>query len=251
MSLLPNRPTFSVIIPALNEEGNIGTLVAEIFTATADTDYPATFVDVVVVDNGSNDRTAEFAIAAGAVVVAEPKPGYGRACFAGALSASNADILVFMDGDRSEVPAEMAGLLVPLIGGTADFVIGSRVRGYVEPGALSRPQRAGNRVASITLRLLYGLDVTDLGPFRAIRRVDLLSLGMTEMTYGWPTEMLARSAQAGLRVHEIPVSCRRRVTGVSKVSGNPKAVVKTGWRISQTIWRVRRSDVPRLREIPA
>lgn len=244
-------PTFSVIIPALNEEGNIAALVDEVFEAANESGFPAALLDVVVVDNGSTDQTAGVAESAGARVVSEPLPGYGRACFAGALFARKADILVFMDGDRSEVPGEMAGLLMPLITGSADFVIGSRVRGNAEPGALSLAQRAGNRVATVALGLLYNIKVTDLGPYRAIRRSDLLLLGMTEMTYGWPTEMLARSAQAGLRIHEIPVSCRRRTNGVSKVSGNPKAVVKTGWRILRTILRVRRSAVPSLRERPA
>lgn len=233
-----SRPTASVIVPALNEEGNVADLVAEIRAAVAARDWPVEVVEVVIVDNGSTDATAARAAAAGARVVGEPTAGYGRACLAGALAASG-EILVFMDGDRSEVPAEMPQVLAPLLAGECDLTVGSRVLGHAEPGALSPQQLAGNWVAARLLGLLYGVKATDLGPYRAIRRADLLALGMTEMTYGWPTEMIARSARAGLRVLEVPVTCRRRTSGVSKVSGNLEASAKAGWRIMRTIVRCR------------
>jgi glycosyltransferase involved in cell wall biosynthesis len=236
--------TAAVIVPALNEEGNIPGLIAEIQAVIAAGALPVTVRAICVVDNGSTDATARVAAEAGARVVSAPTPGYGRACLAGALACDDVDVLIFMDGDRSEVPAEMPALLAPLLAGEADLVVGSRVRGHAEPGALSPQQRVGNRVATLVLGALFRIHVTDLGPYRAIRRRDLLALGMTEMTYGWPTEMIARAVHAGLRFQEIPVSCRRRTTGVSKVSGNFKASARTGWRVFNVIFTVRRSPKP-------
>jgi glycosyltransferase involved in cell wall biosynthesis len=197
-----------------------------------------TIAAVVVVDNGSTDETATRAAAAGAAVIPEPRRGYGRACLTGAEAAPPVDLLVFMDGDQSEVPAELPLLLAPLLDAQADLVLGSRMGG-AELGAITPQQRAGNAVASALLRLLYGVRVTDIPPYRVIRRRHLLDLGMTEMTYGWPTEMIARAAQRGLRVAEVPVTCRRRAGGVSKVSGNLRASVRTGYRMLRTIAAVR------------
>lgn len=236
--------TAAVIIPALNEEGNIAALVAEVRQA-GESLRGVSICSIYVVDNGSTDATAAVAREAGAIVVSEPVPGYGRACFQGVLAASDAEILIFMDGDRSEVPAEMERVLAPLLADTTDLVLGSRVRGDLEAGALTAAQRWGNRVASWFLFLGYRVRITDLGPFRAISRQHLLDLGMQEMTYGWPTEMIARAAEAGLRIEEVPVSCRRRRAGISKVSGSFRASVLTGWRIVNVIFSVRRADVPK------
>ena len=232
-------PTIAVIIPALDEEGNIGHLVSDVLAAV-NLRPDVARSSVIVVDNGSRDRTADVARDAGATVVSEPVRGYGRACLAGAMAA-DADILVFMDGDRSEVPAEMGRVLDPVLAGEADLVVGSRIRGRAEAGALTMPQRWGNRVAGWLIFALYRVRVTDPGPFRAIRRSDLLALGMREMTYGWPTEMIARAARAGLRFQEVPVSCRRRRAGESKVSGNLRASLQTGWRMANVIFGVWRS----------
>ena len=236
-----SRPTVAVIVPALNEEGNVPDLIAEIRAVADSGALPADVKTICIVDNGSTDSTASVAAAAGARVVSEPTPGYGRACFAGVNACDDVDILVFMDGDRSEIPAEMPLVLAPLLAGEADLVVGSRVRGHAEPGALSPQQIAGNRIATLVLGALFQIRVTDLGPYRAIRRNDLLALNMTEMTYGWPTEMIARAAHDGLRFQEVPISCRRRATGVSKVSGNFKASARTGWRVFHTIFAVKRS----------
>jgi len=234
------RPTAAVIVPALDEEENIGLLVEEIKAAAAclqDVDVTI----ICVVDNGSTDATAGVALAAGAMVVHEPRRGYGQSCLSGAIACEGADLLIYMDGDRSEVPAEMGFLVAPVLAGDADLVIGSRVRGRLEPGALTSAQRWGNRVASWLMLAQYRVHISDLGPYRVIRREHLLSLGMTEMSYGWPSEMIARAAKAGLRIQELPVSCRRRAAGVSKVSGNLKASALTGWRIANVIFGVGRS----------
>jgi glycosyltransferase involved in cell wall biosynthesis len=232
------RPTATVIIPALNEEGNIPTLIEEIRAVDPGT-LPVTVTEIIVVDNGSTDATAERARAAGARVVPEPTPGYGRACHTGLLAATT-ELVIYMDGDRSEVPAEMGRVADPVATGAADLGIGSRVRGHAEPGALTPQQRVGNLVATLAMRPLYGVNITDLGPYRCMRRQTLLALGMRERTYGWPVEMIARTAQSGLRVAEVPVTCRRRGAGVSKVSGNLRASVKTAYRILAVIWGVRR-----------
>ena len=204
-------------------------------------DLPASIVRDVVVDNGSSDRTAERAAAAGATVVAEPRRGYGRACLSGVLAAEGVDLIALMDGDRSDRADELPRLLAPLLAGEADLVIGSRTLGAREPGSLLPQQVVGNWVAAQLLRLLYGVRVTDNGPFRVIRRQDLLSLGMREMTYGWSVEMMARAARRGLRVREVPVSYRKRGGGTSKVSGNLGASVRAGWHITATILRCRRA----------
>jgi glycosyltransferase involved in cell wall biosynthesis len=231
------RPSIAVVIPALNEEATIGEQVAEVLLVATRPDLPATIARVIVVDNGSDDRTAARAAAAGATVVAEPRRGYGRACFAGALAAGEVDLIVQMDGDRSDRFDELPLLLRPLLSGDADLVIGSRTLGSYEPGSLTPQQIAGNWVAARLLRLFYGVRVTDIGPFRVIRRRDLLALGMREMTYGWSVEMIARAARQGLRVREIPVTYRKRAGGVSKVGGNLSGSLRAGARITATIVR--------------
>ena len=230
-------PTIAVVIPALDEEATIAEQVAEVLEVGRQPALPARLARVIVVDNGSADRTAERAAAAGATVVSEPRRGYGRACHTGVLAAADADLIVLMDGDRSDRVAELPRLLAPVLAGEADLVIGSRTLGQHEPGSLWPQQRVGNWLAARLLRLLYGVRVTDIGPFRVIRRRDLLDLGMREMTYGWSVEMIARAARRGLRVREVPVTYRKRAGGESKVSGNLGASARAGARIIGTIVR--------------
>ena len=237
----PQRPlpTIGVVIPALNEEATIADQVAEILSVARQPDLPARIERVIVVDNGSTDQTAQQAATAGAMVVSESRRGYGRACYTGVLAAGDVDLVVQMDGDRSDRFDELPLLLQPLLAGEADLVIGSRTLGSFEPGSLLPQQRFGNLLAARLLRLLYGVRVTDIGPFRVIRRRDLLAMGMREMTYGWSVEMIARAARNGLRVQEVPVTYRRRAGGESKVSGNLIASVRAGARITTTILRCR------------
>ena len=239
-------PTAAVVIPALNEEAVIGEQVAEVLAVAGQPDLPVRIAKVVVVDNGSDDRTAWRAKSAGATVVPEPRRGYGRACATGVDAAGDVDLIVLMDGDRSDRFDELPLLLAPLLAGEADLVVGSRTLGSSEPGSLLPQQRFGNWLAARMLRLLYGVRVTDIGPFRVIRRRDLLSLGMREMTYGWSVEMIARAARRGLWVREVPVTYRKRAGGDSKVSGNLTASVRAGGRIIATIFRCWREGKPEL-----
>jgi glycosyltransferase involved in cell wall biosynthesis len=221
----------SVIIPALNEEEPIGSVVRECVA----TGLPN---EVIVVDNGSRDRTAECARQAGARVVTAPR-GYGRACMAGTRALSpECDIVVFLDGDGSDVPAFMSQLVDPIARGTHDFVIGSRTRGQRESGSMNLQQVLSGRIAGFILRLLYGIRYTDMCPFRAIRRDALLKLDMREETYGWNLEMQMKAARAGLRILEIPVNHRRRAGGESKVSGTFRGTFVAGARILATLIRV-------------
>jgi glycosyltransferase involved in cell wall biosynthesis len=243
------RMTAAVVIPALNEEATIGDLVAEILEVASQPDLPVAIVDIYTVDNGSDDATAARAAAAGAVVVCEPRRGYGRACLSGVLATGDVELIVLMDADRSDRPDELGLLLMPLLSGNADLVIGSRVLGESEPGALLMQQRVGNRIASLLLRVMYGVHVSDIGPFRVIRKDDLLGLGMSEMTYGWSVEMIARAARRGLRIREVPVSSRKRAGGESKVSGNLRSSIRAGYRIIGTIIRCRSAALPKVDEV--
>lgn len=216
----------AIIIPALNEEGNIQRLIAETPTSFAG----VTSQRIIVVNNGSDDNTAEAARAAGAVVVDEPRRGYGYACAAGTQAATDADVLVYMDGDGSFDPAEIALLLAPIIEDEADMVLGSRAQ-FIEAGAMAPHQRLGNRMVAGLTRLLYGLQITDLGPFRAIQREHVLAFDMQEMTFGWPTEMLVKAARADCRIVEVPVHYRKRWSGQSKVSGTVRGSVLAAYFI--------------------
>jgi glycosyltransferase involved in cell wall biosynthesis len=230
----------SVIIPALNEAEPIAGVVHEV----AATKIPA---DIVVVDNGSTDRTAECAQAAGARVVSEPVPGYGRACMAGIRALlPKCDIIVFLDGDGSDCPEFMNQLVDPIVAGTHDFVIGSRTRGQREPGSMNFQQILAGRVAGLVLRLLYGVRYSDMCPFRAIARDALEKLGMREETYGWNLEMQMKAARGGLRILEIPVNHRRRASGESKVSGTLRGTFIAGTRIIATLLRNATERTPRM-----
>ena len=225
------RPRIAVVVPALNEEESIAGVVRAIACQNVD--------EIIVVDNGSTDRTGEQARSAGARVVREPQPGYGRACRAGETAASTGtDIIVFLDGDGSDCPELMDRIVGPLLANTHDFVIGSRIRGQREPGSMTVQQLAAGWLAGVLIRLVYSVRYTDMCPFRAIRRDALAHLPMREETYGWNLEMQMRAAEAGLRILEVPVDHRRRTGGQSKVSGNLKAGVVAGARILLTFVRI-------------
>jgi glycosyltransferase involved in cell wall biosynthesis len=220
-----------VVIPALNEAQSIGALVRSM---------PWHLIgECVVVDNDSTDETALVAADAGARVVMEPRRGYGQACMTGAASVAPAtDIIVFMDGDGSDVPAELPRLIDPIVSGQQDFVIGSRLRGEREEGSMTLSQILASRLFGLLLRIMYGVRYTDMGPFRAITRSALERLRMQERTYGWNLEMQMRAVQEKLRVLEVPTSCRRRTGGVSKVSGSLRASIKAASRILGVLLRV-------------
>ena len=216
-----------IIIPALNEERAIHGVVTSV----------RGHVDrVIVVDNGSTDRTAQRAAAAGADVIYVAKPGYGRACMAGVAAAEEADLLIFMDGDGADDPNDLQAIIDPIIKGSYDFTIGSRLLGQVERGALTLAQRFGNTLATRLMRLFWGGTFTDLGPFRAIRRSAYLTLKMQAPTYGWTVEMQVRALKQNLRYLDVPVAYRRRI-GVSKISGTLKGVILAGWFILGTIFK--------------
>jgi glycosyltransferase involved in cell wall biosynthesis len=222
----------SVVIPALNEEEPIASVVRECL----ETKIPR---EVIVVDNGSTDQTAARASEAGAKVVREPVPGYGRACAAGIREMSpESELVVFLDGDGSDCPEFMNQLVDPIVAGTHDFVIGSRTRGHRESGSMNFQQIFSGRFAGWLTSLLYRVRYTDMCPFRAIRRDALDSLGMRQQTYGWNIEMQMKAARAGLRILEVPVNHRCRSGGQSKVSGTLRGTLVAGARIISTMVRI-------------
>lgn len=229
------RPVIDVIIPAYNEADSIGLVVAEI---------PAGWVrEVIVCNNNSTDSTAAAARAAGATVVDEPRAGYGSACLKGMAhvaarpAAEWPDIVVFLDGDHSDYPEQLPEVVRPITEEGYDLVIGSRATGELEPGSMTPQQVFGNWLATNLIRLIYRVDFTDLGPFRAIRYDRLRELGMNDPDFGWTVEMQVRAAKAGLRCTEVPVRYRRRI-GVSKVSGTVRGTVLAGHKILWTIFKM-------------
>ncbi len=222
-----NGTRIGVVIPARDEENAVADVVRGI---------PG-WVDIIIVaDNGSRDTTAARAAAAGAVVVTEAQAGYGAACLAGLAALPPVDIVVFVDGDHSDHTEDMADLTDPIIRNEADFVVGSRALGDVEPGAMTPQQVFGNWLATRLIRLFWGVRFTDLGPFRAIRRDALDGLGMADRTFGWTVEMQIKAIEQGLRVREVPARYRRRI-GVSKISGTVRGTVLAGTKILSLIGR--------------
>jgi glycosyltransferase involved in cell wall biosynthesis len=221
----------SVVIPCLNEEESISGVVADVLSQGVD--------EVIVVDNGSTDRTAEIAARAGARLVGEPRRGYGRACAAGLAGVHpGAEFICFMDGDGSDVPRFLPGIVGPLAANQADFVIGSRLRGHREPGSMTPQQIVAGWIAGALFRTIYGVRFTDMSPFRAMAVDELRGLGMREQTYGWNLEMQMRVAANNMRILELPVDHRCRTGGVSKVSGNVVAGIGAAWKIATTFIRL-------------
>ncbi len=223
-----------VIIPAYNEEESIGEVI---------NDIPKELVsEIVVVNNNSTDKTTTNAESAGATVVNEMQMGYGYACLKGIKYAENLgenerpDIIVFLDGDYSDSPEDIRGLIKPIIEDDIDMVIGSRTLGNAEKGALLPQQIFGNWLATTLISFLYGLKFTDLGPFRAIKFNKLLELNMVDKTYGWTVEMQVKAAKQKFRCTEVPVNYRKRI-GVSKITGTVSGSIKAGYKILWTIFK--------------
>jgi glycosyltransferase involved in cell wall biosynthesis len=230
----------SVVIPTHNEARSIGRVLA---------DLPAEIVtEVLIVDSNSTDGTPEIASAMGAHVLHEPRRGYGRACLTGLASASNPDVVVFLDGDYSDRPDELPLLLNPIIDGHADITLGSRLGTQSTHGAMAWHAAFGNRLAAALIRLLYGARISDLGPFRAARADVLRRLELQENTYGWAVEMILKGAIGGHRIVEVPVSYYPRI-GKSKISGTLSGTVGAAWFIFSLIvryyFRRRRAGIPR------
>ena len=224
-------PNAVVIIPAFNEENGVGQVIREI---------PREFVkEIIVVNNNSTDNTERIAKEAGATVLREPIPGYGRACLKGIdyLKQINPkpEIVIFLDADHSDYPEEIPTLLKSIFEG-ADLVIGSRALGKKEQGAMTPQQIFGNWLATRLLDLFYGVKFTDLGPFRAIKYTTLIELDMQDKTYGWTVEMQLKAAKNGFRCVEVPVRYRRRI-GFSKISGTAKGTILAGYKILATIFK--------------
>ena len=217
----------AVIIPALNEQDCIGPLVAGLARTGAGR--------IVVVDNGSTDRTSELARVAGAVVVSQPERGYGNACHAGVDASEGADVLVFMDGDLSDDPSELPRLLAPIEHDQADLVLGTRT--HVEPGALTPQQVAGNRVALWLIALLLRRRLGDLPSYKAVRRETLVALRLKERTYGWTTELLVKALRHNVRIVEVPTRYRKRGGGRSKVAGTLRGTLGAGYHMLKVVLR--------------
>ncbi|HXY15133.1 MAG TPA: glycosyltransferase family 2 protein [Terriglobales bacterium] len=216
----------SVIIPTHNEAQAIGRVLA---------DLPSDLVtEVIVVNSNSTDGTCEIAAKMGARVIQEPRRGYGRACLTGLANVDSADVVVFLDGDYSDRPSELPLLLAPIMEGRADISLGSRLSVGSQPGALPWHQSSGNRLAARLIKMLYGLRITDLGPFRAARADVLHQLKLEEATYGWAVEMILKGSQQGFRIVEVPVSYYPRI-GKSKISGTIRGTLGAAWFILSLI----------------
>jgi glycosyltransferase involved in cell wall biosynthesis len=237
---LPCQENIALIIPALNEAESLRLLLPEL--------APFGLKHIIVVDNGSTDDTAEVAQSLGALVVSELQKGYGRACWRGvqAAAALNAEIVVFMDGDGSDNPADLPAMLAPLSEGRADFVMGSRVTSRAEAGSVPIQARLGNWLVSRILNCMYRTSLHDIGSFRAIRRSSLQELHMREMTFGWPVEMLVKAARARYRIAEVPLHYRKRKAGHSKVAGTVLGSIRAAWAMLRTTLRYagRRQPAP-------
>ncbi len=216
----------SVIIPVLNEEDAISSVI---------NDIPKTLVgEIIVVDNGCTDRTVEIARKYGARIVTEPRRGYGSACLAGIAAVQSPDVVVFLDGDYSDDPTEMTALVQPIQDGQAEFVIGTRKPS--EKGALLPQARFGNKLATNLMRVFFGAKYTDLGPFRAIRYDKLKTLNMQDKNFGWTIEMQLKAVKMGMKVCEVPVSYRKRI-GTSKISGTFVGSIRAGTKILTSLFR--------------
>ncbi len=230
------KQVIKVIIPALNEEKAVGRVIRDIPKEGVN--------EVIVIDNGSTDQTAAVAREAGATVLSQPARGYGNACLKGIAYVKSLpieqqpDIIVFLDADYSDYPEELPLLVQPIVEEDVDLVIGSRARGDREQGAMTPPQLFGNWLSSKLLLLLYGVEFTDLGPFRAIKWSQLVALEMEDTNFGWTVEMQAKAAKQQMRCAEIPVTYRRRVAGKSKVSGTIKGTILAGYKILWTIFKI-------------
>jgi glycosyltransferase involved in cell wall biosynthesis len=222
------RHTYALIIPALNEAESVGLLLGRIPRDL--------FSQIIVVDNGSQDRTAAVAVAGGAEVVHEPRPGYGQACRSGLRQVkSSVTAIAFMDADLSDNPEDLSQMVRHFEQDQWDLVVGSRVLGNPEPGSLTALQRFGNRLSTHMIAMLWHVHFTDLGPMRIVRRDSLARLNMRDRTFGWTVEMQARAAQLGLTVCELPVRYSRRMYGQSKVSGTVSGSFRAGSKILWTI----------------
>lgn len=227
-----HKPIIKVIIPAFNEGKSVPLVI---------NDIPAELVsEIVVVNNASSDATAERAKKAGATVIDEPKRGYGNACLKGIdyvkKSKPKPDIIVFLDADYSDNPDEMTKLVKPIIEDDIDLVIGSRALGNRERGAMQPQQIFGNWLATRLMRIFFGAEFTDLGPFRAIKFDKLLAIDMQDRTFGWTVEMQIKALKHGLSYTEVPVSYKKRI-GVSKISGTVSGTIKAGYKILYTIFK--------------
>ncbi len=224
-----HKPKISVIIPALNEEESIGEVL---------NDIPGEIVEeVIVVDNGSSDNTVTVAKDLGASVVQEPLKGYGAACLRGiSMLKQDTDIVVFLDADYSDYPQDLHTVVKPIIDDNAEMVIGSRMSGIREKGALLPQAIFGNKLATFLIRIFWGFKYTDLGPFRAIKYKDLLALNMIDKNFGWTVEMQIKALKKGLRIVEVPVRYRKRI-GKSKITGTFSGTVRAGVKIIYTIFK--------------
>lgn len=232
---MSGRPKIDVLIPAWNEEASIPLVISDI---------PKEWVrQVIVCNNGSTDKTAKKALECGALVVEQPLRGYGNACLAGMGYLKNLppseqpEIVVFLDGDNSDFPEDLPDLIRPIIEQDADLVVGSRMLGHMEPGAMTLPQRFGNWLAPALIRLFWGYQFTDLGPFRAIKWDKLLALQMQDRNFGWTVEMQVKAAKMKMKCVEVPVRYRKRRLGESKVSGTIKGAFMAGTIILKTIFK--------------
>ena len=230
----------SVIIPTRNEGSAIGRVLA---------DLPSDLVtEVIVVDSNSTDGTPETAARQGARVISETRRGYGRACMTGLANANAPDVVVFLDGDYSDRPAELPLLLAPIAEGRADITIGSRLAGPRTPGALPWQALFGNWFAASLIKSLYGIKISDLGPFRAVRTDVLRAVELEETTYGWAVELILKGAIRGFRIVEVPVSYHPRI-GQSKISGTVKGTIGAAWfilsRIAFYYFHQRKTETPR------